>query len=220
MAALWNALKERIMTAMNGARQSVLAIDNAANAEAAYSSIQAAHKSTLEAIDAIVVSVDALEERMQTTEATVNLSIQALERRLQTIESTTRQTTHRKPMSESRCISNLKVLGSDKSEFKSWNEKLINAAAQSLGTPWRKYMRNLNKALDMDRKVLDDNQLNQIEGAEDISDGRRAAEDMFYVLVEKRRETQHCVSTPANREKGCRPTNACTYGSLARQAWR
>ena len=133
MAALWNALKERIMTAMNGARQSVLAIDNAANAEAAYSSIQAAHKSTLEAIDAIVVSVDALEQRMQTTEATVNLSIQALERRLQTIESTTRQTTHRKPMSESRCISNLKVLGSDKSEFKSWNEKLINAAAQSLG---------------------------------------------------------------------------------------
>ena len=74
-------------------------------------------------------------------------------------------------MSESRCFSNLEVLSSDKSEFKSWNEKLINAAAQSLGTPWRKYMRNLNKAFDKDRKVLDDNQLIQIAGADEIVDG-------------------------------------------------
>ena len=122
-------------------------------------------------------------------------------------------------MSESRCISNLKVLGSDKSEFKSWNEKLINAIAQSLGTPWRKYMRNLNKALDRDRKVLDDNQLNQVEGAEEITDADRAAEDMFYVLVEKRREMQRCASTRVNQEKARKPINACTCGLQARQDW-
>ena len=92
---------------------------------------------------------------------------------------------HRKLMSESRCISNLKVLGSDKAEFKSWNEKLINAAPQSLGLLWRKYMRNPNKALDQNRKVLDDHQLNNIEGAEDMVDRDRAAEDIYYVLVER-----------------------------------
>ena len=46
-------------------------------------------------------------------------------------------------------------------------------------------MRNLNKALDQDRKVLDDYQLNNIEGAEDMVDRDRAAEDIYYVLVER-----------------------------------
>ena len=45
----------------------------------------------------------------------------------------------RKPLSECRCITNLRVLGSDKSEFKTWNEKFVNAVAQSLGAPWRKF---------------------------------------------------------------------------------
>ena len=60
----------------------------------------------------------------------------------------------RKPLAESRCITSLKTLGSDKSEFKNWNEKLINAMTQSLGTPWRRFMRSLNKRMDQDRKVL------------------------------------------------------------------
>ena len=34
--------------------------------------------------------------------------------------------TTRKPLAESRCVTNLRTLGSDKAEFKNWNEKLIN----------------------------------------------------------------------------------------------
>ena len=50
-------------------------------------------------------------------------------------------TSHRKPLSESKCVSNLKILGSDKSEFKNWNEKFINALSQSLGRTWRTFMK-------------------------------------------------------------------------------
>ena len=45
---------------------------------------------------------------------------------------------YKKPLGESHCVSNLKVLGSDRAEFKVWNEKLINAMTQTLGRPWRK----------------------------------------------------------------------------------
>merc|ERR1712240_221061 len=83
------------------------------------------------------------------------------------------------------CIGNLKTLGSDKSEFKTWNGKFINAVAQTLGMPWRKYMRNLNRQLDQDRKVLTQDELNAIEGAAEIGDGDEASEGLFYVLVEK-----------------------------------
>ena len=52
----------------------------------------------------------------------------------------------RKLLSEYRCMTNLKTLGSDKSEFRSWNEKFVNVVAQALGTPWKKFLRGLNKA--------------------------------------------------------------------------
>ena len=96
----------------------------------------------------------------------------------------------RKPLAESRCITGLKTLGSDKSEFKNWNEKLINAMTQSLGTPWRKFMRNLNKQLDQDRKVLTAEEIRNVDGFTDITNGDRAAEDLYFVLVESRRATR------------------------------
>ena len=125
--------------ALNTLRQSITAVDNADNPDAAFSSMKGTLNSTINILDAVVLSFNAIEQKTQTIESTVNQVNQANQMR------------QRKPMSESRCISNLKMLGSDKAEFKSWNEKLINAAAQSLGTPWRKNMRNLNKALDQDR---------------------------------------------------------------------
>ena len=82
-----------------------------------------------------------------------------------------RHPTHRMPLSESRCVNGLKTLGSDESEFKNWNEKLINALSQSLGSPWRAFMRDLNRQLDKDRKVLSTSELNEVEGAELIIEG-------------------------------------------------
>ena len=65
---------------------------------------------------------------------------------LMLIDSLTRgtQSTH-KPLSECRSVNGLKILGSNKSDFKNWNEKFINAIAQGAGSPWRKFMKNLNK---------------------------------------------------------------------------
>ena len=92
---------------------------------------------------------------------------------------------YKKPLGESHCVSNLKVLGSDKAEFKVWNEKLINAMTQTLGRPWRKYMYSLNAALDSGRKMLDDIELGELDGATDLEEQVQAEEDLYYVLVEK-----------------------------------
>ena len=91
----------------------------------------------------------------------------------------------RKPLSECRSINNLKILGSNKSDFKNWNEKFINAIAQGAGAPWRKFMKNLNKQLDQDRKVLTAQDLDNVDGADDIGNQANANEDLYYVLVEK-----------------------------------
>ena len=71
-------------------------------------------------------------------------------------------------LAESKCASNLRTLGANKAEFKNWNERLINALAQSLGTQWRPFMQNLNRALDTTRKVLDHEDLEDIEGSDEV----------------------------------------------------
>ena len=91
----------------------------------------------------------------------------------------------RRPLGESKCISNLRTLGSDKAEFKNWNDRFVNAIAQVLGSPWRKFLRNLNRELDQNRKLLAKEELGHIEGATEVVEGSRANEDLYYVLVEK-----------------------------------
>ena len=84
---------------------------------------------------------------------------------------------------------NLRTLGSDKSEFRTWNSKLINAIASELGMPWRTFMSNLNRALDRDRKVLSNSELDEIEGAADCvgngQTGKQFNEVLYSVLVDK-----------------------------------
>ena len=135
----------------------VAAIEAAPTSEAAFRSIVASHKSSLAVVEKIVLSITAGE------------SVRG----------------YRKQLSESRCVSNLKTLGSDKSEFKNWNEKLINAVSQSLGTPWRLFMKNLNRRLDQDRKVLSLEEVNSVDGATSIFNADSSSEDLYYVLVEK-----------------------------------
>ena len=70
-------------------------------------------------------------------------------------------------LSESRCISSLKTLSSNKEHFKSWHEKLINAIAQTFATKWRKSVENLDSKLDQDERFLTDAQLHEIVGYAD-----------------------------------------------------
>ena len=120
----------------------------------------------------------------------VSVAGQALQTLMVTVEEM-RETVHtakessRKPLGESKCISSLRTLGSDKSEFKNWNDKFVNAIAQVLGSPWRKFLRNLNRELDQNRKLLTKQELGHIDGATEVVEGSRANEDLYYVLVEK-----------------------------------
>ena len=81
-------------------------------------------------------------------------------------------------MSESRCVQGLKTLGSDKSDFKTWNEKLLNVMAQTLGTGWREFMHNLNSELDRNRNVLDSSQVQLVEGFLNLKDFEMAKENL------------------------------------------
>ena len=62
-------------------------------------------------------------------------------------------------LSESRCITNLKALTSNKQEFRSWHEKFVNAVSQVFGTQFRKFTEELNSKLDQDKKLLSDDEL-------------------------------------------------------------
>ena len=46
-------------------------------------------------------------------------------------------------------------------------------------------MRNLNKTLDRDRKVLTPEEIESVDGAEEVDLGKTSSESIFYVLVEK-----------------------------------
>ena len=126
----------------------------------------------------LIMSITAIENQM----ATLQANVQATAAQTMPVER------KRKSLAESKCIGNMKTLGSDKAEFRMWNERFINAIAQVLGILWRVYMRNLNRKLDQSRTVLTQEELNQIEGIKEINDTGNcdeASEGMYYVLVEK-----------------------------------
>ena len=76
---------------------------------------------TLKAFQAIEATTDIAQKFL--------LSIAALEDKVETWELAAPRSHGQKSLSESKCVSNLKSLGSDKAEFKLWNDKLINALA-------------------------------------------------------------------------------------------
>ena len=141
-----------------------------------------------------------------------------------TLERTAAQATplerKRKSLAESKCIGNMKTLCSDKAEFRMWNEKFINAIAQILGTSWRKYMRNLNRQLDQDRRVLTKEELSKIEGIAEIGNYcDEASEGLYYALWRKPKAMQRSELTAENQGKEFKHTCVCTFGSRELPAW-
>ena len=86
---------------------------------------------------------------------------------------------NRKPLCESRSVSNLKILGSRKEDFKNWNEKLINATTQVFGLEWREFIGNLNECLDVDRRVLNVGELGKVPGATRITEPLKCNEELY-----------------------------------------
>ena len=125
-AAMVQGIHAQMLAAVVNAMRTIIAsIENAPNTDVAYKNMVDAHKSSFNILESLSAAFATIDGQS------------------------------RKPLSECRCVGNLKVLGSDKSEFKNWNEKIINAIAQVLGTPWRKYMKSLNQTLDQDTQILD-----------------------------------------------------------------
>ena len=147
MAAPPPVSQETYLKGMAAMRQLVNSWKGAGNAEEVFTKGVQAQEAMVELAERMITSIGSLETKTATLEATAA--------RLTPVTPFLG-----KPLSESKCVANMKTLGSDKAEFKIWNDKFINAIAQTLGTPWRKFMRNLNRVLDQDRKVLTQDELN------------------------------------------------------------
>ena len=65
--------------------------------------------------------------------------------------------------------------------------RFVNALAQSLGPSWRVFMKSLNRALDTRRKVLDEQDIDDLDGADDVSmdEGDAVDEALYGLLVDK-----------------------------------
>ena len=111
-------------------------------------------------------------------------------------------------------------LGVRQADFKNWNEKLINAVAQVLGTEWRKFMKNLNEKLDQDRKVISESAMSAIDGAEKLENIDQANEDIFCVLVEKTEGEAALRVLSGTPGDGLSAYIRCSCGLLVPQDWR
>ena len=159
--------------ALAALRTRVSALRNPQSGEELSTGIIESHELSLALFEQLAVSVS----NAETSINALVTSNQAMRTQVNALTQN-RAETGRKPLSESKCISNLKVLGCDKSEFKNWNEKLINAVSQSFGAPWRKFMKHLNRQLGQERKVLSQSELQEVEGAEDALVNDRYYEDL------------------------------------------
>ena len=80
----------------------------------------------------IIKAFQAIEASAEIAEKIV-MSVSAVEDKVETWELAAPRSHGQKQLSESKCVSNLKSLGSDKAEIKAWNDKLVNVLAQTLG---------------------------------------------------------------------------------------
>ena len=162
---------ETYLAELTKMREQIAAIRSATTAEQAIQLGIQEQETTSKLAERLIMSVSAVENRVAALEGT---AIRAMTTMQATVQAAAAHSTpierKRKSLAESKCIGNMRTLGSDKAEFRMWNEKFINAIAQVLGTPWRVYIRNLNRKLDQIRTVLTDDELVQIEGAQEIKE--------------------------------------------------
>ena len=172
--------REQYAADVNTLKEQIATVKSATSVEQMVQLGVQVQETTAKLTHQLIMSVTAVENQM----ATLQANVQATAAQTMPIER------KRKSLAESKCIGNMKTLGSDKAEFRMWNERFINAIAQVLGVPWRMYMRNLNRKLDQSRTVLTQEELNQIEGIKEIDETGNCDR---MCLWRKPRVTQHCV---------------------------
>ena len=86
---------------------------------------------------------------------------------------------------ESRYMHSLKTLGSEKSEFKLWNEKFVGGVSHVLGTSWRKFLHASNQRLDLDRKPLSSDDVQSLIETACVDNMEQGSDDIYVVLQMK-----------------------------------
>ena len=115
----------------------------------------------------------------------VDKDLDEIKQRMGTVESATanRYNQRVKLASEHRAISDLEVLASDRSEFRHWNELLVNALSQ-VQPATRDFTKAVKKVLDRTRTAVTDDQIKEMATDHNIDIGK-LEEDMYYVLTAK-----------------------------------
>ena len=93
-----------------------------------------------------------------------------------------------KAASEHKAIQSIKILGSDKTGFRLWNQKFTNAVTQ-IHTGARGFFEALQLKLDTARGVFTDREIYElkvsVENPQNPIDIQRLNEDLYYILVDK-----------------------------------
>ena len=109
-----------------------------------------------------------------------------------------------KPVSEIKAITNLEQLGTDKSEFRNWMDRLVNALVQK-DHKYRFFMNKLKEAMDQKNKLLSDlNAHDEVGTLVHISQMEREKieEDLYFILVEKTKRESEAAQRVATVEPG------------------
>ena len=88
-----------------------------------------------------------------------------------------------KPLSEFKSFQNLKALGSDKEQFRVWNDRFQGALSQARGAAARHYLTALCGDMDVNRKEVENYRQKAFDmGIPNIDD---MSEEVFHILQEK-----------------------------------
>ena len=98
-------------------------------------------------------------------------------------------TDFKKPVSDMKVIDRLKILGEDKTKFREWNDKLINALGQCYKGSIRELFEAVNKSMDLIKgnyliKDFKEAMVNPLLGL-DPNIGDYLTKDLWFILCEK-----------------------------------
>ena len=114
--------REQYAADVNTLKEQIATVKNATSVEQMVQLGVQVQETTAKLTHQLIMSVTAVENQM----ATLQANVQATAAQTMPIER------KRKSLAESKCIGNMKTLGSDKAEFRMRSERFINAIAQVL----------------------------------------------------------------------------------------
>ena len=111
---------------------------------------------------------------------------------------------------DSKAIANMKMLGADKSGFRSWREKLVNIMEQ-MRPGSRGIMKALARHVDNEEDIY--KWMQEEEGYDDLEDPEKTLEMNTYMLFCWTNQNQRHGSERAHWDKDYMHTGQCTSGS-------